>query len=32
MAWFEQQHDLLAIGNPGAPEADAHAPPQRLGI
>jgi hypothetical protein len=32
MAGFEQQEHMLAIGNPGAAEAHAHASTQRLGV
>src|SRR5262249_16993580 len=31
-ARFEEQEDLLAIGDPGSPEAHAHAPTQRLDV
>ena len=30
-AGFVQQHDVFAVGDPGAAEPDPHAPPQRLG-
>ena len=31
-ARFEEQEDVLAIGDPGSAEAHAHAPAQRLGV
>ena len=31
-ARFEEEDDVLAIGDPGSAEAHAHAPVQRLGV
>jgi len=31
-AWFEEQEDMLTIGDPDSPEAHAHAPAQRLDV
>jgi hypothetical protein len=30
--WFEEQEDVLAIGDPGSAESYAHAPSQRLDV
>jgi hypothetical protein len=31
-AWFEEQQNVLAIGDPVATEANAHAPTRRLNV
>jgi hypothetical protein len=31
VTWLVQQHDVLAVGNPGVTEPDPHPPPERFG-